>query len=300
MEKKKTWLHKIHTALFSASIRQKFEKVTIYAAVGGFLTHLGLIFLYKLGFLPLPDSAGELLTEPISAIYTPFSFILIFEVYELIYYLPRSFTTSIGKQYEIISLIVIRRIFKDISNLELKDFWSNYYDRMFVGDMLGFLLLFGLIYFFHRLKKKKPIYTDPPLLNKFIAFKKATSIFLVPVFVGMALYSFVEWAYELQQFRLGMTQDLSDINKVFYDEFFTTLIMVDVLILLISLHYTDRYSQLIRNAGFIISTVLIRLSFSVTGLLNIILIVAGVLFGVLILAIYNQYGKLDEGSPYPT
>ena len=300
MESKKTWLHKIHTALFSASIRQKFEQITIYAAVGGFLTHLGLIFLYKLGLLPLPELAGELLTEPISAIYTPFSFILIFEVYELIYYLPRSFTTSIGKQYEIISLIVIRRIFKDISNLELKDFWSNYYDRMFVGDMLGFLVLFGLIYFFHRLKKKKPIYADPPLLNKFIQFKKATSVFLVPVFIGMALYSFIEWAYELQQFRLGLTQDLSDINKVFYDEFFTTLIMVDVLILLISLHYTDRYSQLIRNAGFIISTVLIRLSFSVTGLINIILIVGGVFFGVLILAIYNQYGKLDEDVPKTT
>ena len=57
-----------------------------------------------------------LLTNPISGIYTPFSIILYYEIFLLIYYLPRSFTTSILKQFEIISLIVIRRIFYDIPN----------------------------------------------------------------------------------------------------------------------------------------------------------------------------------------
>ena len=47
-----------------------------------------------------------------------------------------------------------------------------------------------------------------------------------------------------------------------------------------------------RNTGFIISTILLRLSFSVTGLFSIILLVLGVAFGLVILKIY----KLAEES----
>ena len=61
----------------------------------------------------------------------------------------------------------------------------------------------------------------------------------------------------------------------------------DVFILLISFQYTERYSQLIRNTGFIISTILLRLSFSASGLTSILLIISGILFGLLILLIYN-------------
>ena len=83
-----------------------------------------------------------------------------------------------------------------------------------------------------------------------------------------------------------------DLNGVFFVDFFTVLILVDVLILLISFQYTERYSQLMRNTGFIISTILLRLSFSVTGLFSIILLVLGVAFGLVILKIY----KLAEES----
>ena len=50
--------------------------------------------------------------------------------------------------------------------------------------------------------------------------------------------------------------------------------------------------RVIRNSGFIISTILIKLSFSIDGVLSTILIVTAVLFGVLILLIHNQYKKL--------
>jgi hypothetical protein len=65
-----------------------------------------------------------------------------------------------------------------------------------------------------------------------------------------------------------------------------------VLLLLISFLHTDKFNRVIRNSGFIISTILIKLSFGIEGLLNIILIVVAVLFGVVILAIHNQFEKL--------
>jgi hypothetical protein len=70
--------------------------------------------------------------------------------------------------------------------------------------------------------------------------------------------------------------------------------LVDVFILLISFQYTERYSQLIRNTGFIISTILLRLSFSAIGITSIILLVSGIAFGIIILAIYNQMEKVPK------
>ena len=81
------------------------------------------------------------------------------------------------------------------------------------------------------------------------------------------------------------------LNNLFFNEFFTILILADVFILLLSFQYTERYSQLIRNTGFIISTILLRLSFSVSGLTSILLIISGIIFGLLILLIYNAIEK---------
>jgi NADH:ubiquinone oxidoreductase subunit 4 (subunit M) len=66
---------------------------------------------------------------------------------------------------------------------------------------------------------------------------------------------------------------------------------VDVILLLFSFFHTDEFHKIIRNSGFIISTILIRLSFSVDGLLNTLLILAAIVFGLFIIKIYNKYEK---------
>ena len=55
--------------------------------------------------------------------------------------------------------------------------------------------------------------------------------------------------------------------------------------------YTDQFHKVIRNSGFIISTILIRLSFSVDGFLNNCLIIGSIGFGLLILWIHNRFEK---------
>jgi hypothetical protein len=79
------------------------------------------------------------------------------------------------------------------------------------------------------------------------------------------------------------------INNLFFDEFFTVLILVDVVLLLISFFYTDQFHKIIRNSGFVISTILIRMSFGVSGLISTVLIVVAVLFGLAIITIHNKY-----------
>tara|TARA_Y100000994_G_scaffold87814_1_gene72689 strand:- start:486 stop:788 length:303 start_codon:yes stop_codon:yes gene_type:complete len=83
----------------------------------------------------------------------------------------------------------------------------------------------------------------------------------------------------------------ANIDYLFFVDFFTILILVDVFILLVSFQYTERYSQLIRNTGFIISTILLRLSFSAEGLTSLLLLVSGIVFGLIILLIYNNMEK---------
>ena len=111
-------LNKLHQFFLSEFTKKRIEKTILYVALFGFFIHLILIYLSNAGIVNL-SLKSELLKNPISAIYTPFSFILVYEVYLLIYYLPKSFTTYVTKQYEIITLIIIRKLFKDLSILEL-------------------------------------------------------------------------------------------------------------------------------------------------------------------------------------
>jgi hypothetical protein len=122
MTKQKNIVQFIFNMFLSENTREKTEKIILRIAIFSFFIHLVLIYFLKLDFISF-TSNSELLENPISAVYTPFSFILIYEVYLLIYYLPKSFTTYITKQYEIITLIIIRKLFKDLSALELSENW---------------------------------------------------------------------------------------------------------------------------------------------------------------------------------
>ena len=138
-------IDKCHKLLFSEKNLKLFETAILFLAVTGFIVHLLLIYVninYELDYLSKLDN---LFTNPISALYTPFSFLLIYEVFLLIYYLPRSFTTSIRKEYEIISLIMIRKVFEDIPNLNTETGIFNTESLNLLYNLLGILIIYYLI-----------------------------------------------------------------------------------------------------------------------------------------------------------
>jgi hypothetical protein len=278
--------------LLSDKTRTKTEKVILNIALLSFFIHLAFIYLSKLDIINF-TSSSELLNNPISAIYTPFSFILIYEVYLLIYYLPKSFTTYITKQYQIITLIIIRKLFKDLSALELTSDWFEIKgDLQFTYDLIASLLLFFLIYLFQKQGKQKvkQQISLQPVIEKFVQKKRLIAVILVPLFFFMALNTLIKWSTGVT-ISSSEFPSLESINNLFFDQFFTVLILVDVILLLISFFYTDQFHKIIRNSGFIISTILIRMSFGVSGLINTILILVAVLFGLAILSIHNKYEK---------
>lgn len=278
--------------LLSDKTKRKSEQVILIIAIASFITHLVLIYLVDFGFITLSTHTG-LLKNPIAAIYTPFSFILVYEVYLLIYYLPKSITTYIGKQYEIISLIIIRRLFKDLSNLKLSTDWFEIkYDLQFTYDLVASILLFFLIYQFYLQSKKRYIVVfkdESESIKKFIKIKKILAASLVPVLIFVAIYSFVIWCLGAINPAGNENVSFNNINSIFFEQFFNILIIADVLLLLFSFFHTDEFHKVIRNSGFIISTILIRISFSVSGLMNTVLIVSATVFGLLILMIHNKF-----------
>ena len=285
-------LNKLYQIFLSEYAKQRIEKTILYVALVGFFIHLILIYLSKFGIINL-SVEPELFKNPISAIYTPFSFILIYEVYLLIYYLPKSFTTYITKQYEIITLIIIRKLFKDLSSIELKSNWFEIKgDLQFTYDILASIILFYLIFQFenHGTRKLQLENQNKPLFQGFIRSKKIIAVFLVPIFFTMALVTLVNWTSDIT-FSSHQFPSFEKINNLFFEEFFTVLILVDVVLLLISFFYTDKFHKIIRNSGFVVSTILIRMSFGVSGLISTILIVVAVLFGLSIIIIHNKYEK---------
>ena len=277
------FIDNIFVRVFSETKQNKVERATLWLSMIGFIIHLFLIYAKKYDWFEI-SFESSLLIDPISAIYTPFSIILVYEIYLLVVNLPRSFTTSVSKQFQIISLILIRRIFADIPKIDLKANWLNTQENIqLIYDVLGVLIIYFLIFLFNKGRLRLPKKPINPNIQSFVASKKVVSLILLPILIITSLISVYHWIYGLIYLQIT-----SDINSIFYNEFFTILILADVLILLLSFQYTERYSQLIRNTGFVICTILISLSFGVSRLTNVVLMISSVALGLVILTIYNM------------
>jgi len=288
-------MKKIFGNFLSEKFRERTERIAIGIAIVSFLVHLLVIFLVNKNIIQINS---KLTANAISAVYTPFSFILVYEVFLLVFYLPRSISSYIGKQYEIITLIVIRRIFKDIGNIEMSSNWFKLEsDLQFTYDMATALILFFLIQKFyqklerHGAEDKTKTLEGQARINKFVKLKKNIATVLIPALIILAIYSFSSWIVASTQDHWSHITTFKNINNIFFEDFFMLLIIIDVILLLFSLFYFDSFHIIIRNSGFVISTILIKLSFSVEGLINNCLIIAAVVFGYLILLIHNSYKK---------
>ena len=296
---KKVILH-IFDKLLSKESKLKLEKVIFTLAMVGFILHLLIIGLVRIGRL---DVDGSLigLQDPIDAIYTPFSIILFYEVYCLIYYLPKSITIYIGKQFEIITLITIRDMFDEMSKLNLSHDLHMYSNIQFIYSMGAILMLFLLIFLFYKQNQKAirinnnthgELIRLPEKNKKYLFAKQVLALLVGLVFISLAFFKFFEWGYNNNSF-IDFLQNTKPVTRDFYSNFFMVLILSDVVVLLFSFAITDVFPKVIRNSGFVISTTLIKLSFNVTGLTSHILVVMSVIFGTLILFLYKHYKTIE-------
>lgn len=123
------------------------------------------------------------------AIEYSFNFLLFFEMIGLVFAIPQSITSSIGKQFQIMSLIFLRTSFEELSNLSLNSPFQEQFtiiSRM-AADAAAALVIFSLTHWFYKLQKRRKIIDETERV-KFINLKKLIAIgVLIGLFVSVFL-----------------------------------------------------------------------------------------------------------------
>jgi hypothetical protein len=271
--------------LYSERRQKQLDRMVMNVSVAGLIAHLALIFLARTLTSP-PAVIAAVGQNYLSAIYTPFSFILFYEVLTLIGALPRSMTQSIAKQYEIVSLIFIRSFFKDIAELHgLSEFVSLSHEAwLALANVSAGLLMFLLVtVFLHAARRRgdddRPE-TELPELEKFISRKKVIALGLTVLLLAIAAQRVIEFLF---------ARHAVNVNSFFYTDVFSAMIFTDVLIVILSLAVSDRYELVFRNGAFVISTILIRFSLTAVWPYGALLALMGMVFGICTLLIYNYH-----------
>ena len=249
--------------------------------IGSFVGTLLLAELERTGWLTLP---GILPRSHFAAVYVAFTLLLVAEILSLVFTLADSVANSVGKQFELLSLILLRKAFLEFSELAEPLQWEALTSQLLVilADGTAALLIYALIAVFFRIQRHRPITTREDDREGFVQSKKVVALSLL---VACAV--------------ILIDNVLATINGQSYPYFeavYLVFIFADILLVLISYRYSDSYHVLFRNSGFALSAVMIRLSLSAPAYLNAALGVFAVLFA---LGIAYAYAKLFDGRAAP-
>lgn len=253
------------------------QKILASSLVLFFLVAVTVIELNRRALLAAPFDRIFSLTH-LAAIEQAFNLLLALEVISLILSLVHSVSKSVGKQFEILSLILLRGTFKKISHFSEPLVWEQIESVIvpIATSAVSALLIFVILGFFYRLQKPHPLKMRVGDKSKFILAKKVIALALLVCFLGLGVYDL--WGYLV----LGHPENI-------FEMFYTLLIFSDVLIVLISLRYSSQYLVAFRNSGFAVATVLIRLALLAPTTIGALLGVGTAVFALGITLAYNAF-----------
>ena len=118
---------------------------------------------------------------------------------------------------------------------------------------------------------------------------------LILILFLLSISSFFVWGSDMIE-ALKLKQNYPNPNTVFYADFFSIMIFVDVLLLIISFIYHFSFFTIFRNASFIITTILIRLSLTIEKPMNYLIILIGFLFSIISFYLYSLRNTNNKTS----
>lgn len=241
-----------------------------------FLASLTIIELKRQGMLP-QELAAMVPGNHFYAVHAAFTVILVLEVISLIFVLPCSFSRSLGKQFEILSLILIRNAFKELSYFAEPLGYEGNVEKILhiLASGFGALLIFSLLGVYYKVQRRSEEDIRNIDLYGFVASKKAISLLLLVSFVSMGGYS-------MYQTLMGIE------HPDFIHGFYTQLILTDILIVLVSQCFHPSAKMMFRNSGYALSTLMIRLALVAPVYYNVLLGAAAMGFAIL-LTLASQY-----------
>lgn len=256
---------------------EKMHKKISVTLVLFFLVMVILIECKRLGIIS--GSMTDLIPDNhFYAVQYAFTVVLVLEVISLVFTLPCSFSRSVGKQFEILSLILMRNAFKELAQIpEPVSFKGSEWAIMhIISDGFGALLIFALLgYYYYTQSRVTDDAMKPTDLFSFVAAKKGIALILLILFTYMGINSAV----------LSLTG--KEHTDFLYD-FYTLLILTDILVVLISQCFQPSFFTVFRNSGYALSTLLIRLALAAPPFFNVLLGVAAAVFAILLTKISGK------------
>jgi len=250
---------------------EKMHKKISLTLVLFFLVSLVSIELNRQGILPA-SLAGIIPKNHFFAVQAAFTVVLILEVISLIFTIPCSFSRSVGKQFEILALILMRNAFKQLSYFpEPITFIGNEAAILnILSDGFGALLIFALLGYYYRIQALSSDDKMRPLdIFSFVAAKKGIAIILLVVFTFLGISSVI-------------ASVTGKSHPDFLHSFYTILILTDILVVLLSQCFQPSFYAIFRNSGFALSTLIIRIALAAPPFYNVLLGVAAALFAILL------------------
>jgi hypothetical protein len=250
---------------------EKMHRKISFGLVIFFVFSLISIELNRRNLLP-PAFAPAVPTNHFFGVQAAFTVVLILEVISLVFTIPCSFSRSVGKQFEILALILMRNAFKELSYFpEPITFLGNEQAILnILSDGFGALLTFALLGYYYKVQARA---TDermqPTDLYSFVAAKKGIALILLSIFIFMGIDS-------------GIATLAGIPHTDFLHGFYTLLILTDVLVVLISQCYQPSFYAVFRNSGFALSTLIIRIALAAPPFFNVLLGAAAALFAILL------------------
>ncbi len=277
--------------ILSHDVLSFIKHLSIYAAVISFLTSILLVWLRNAGL----SEWHAIPNNYFSAIYAAFTFILFYEIISMVFALPYSIARSVAKQYEVISLVIVRHIFEYTGDFtHIKSLTEDYMPFLsLAASIFGSLGIFFLIGIFRKVQLHTGLETTKENLLIFVFLKKILALFLFGVILWLGVQEvmhFISFLISDPSLPQG-SGDHGHFGYSFYKIVFSVMIFTDILLVLITMQYGGSYQLVFRNTGLLISTVLLRISFSAEMITGILLVNTAVIIAILSTLIYNMHCK---------
>ena len=256
-----------------------------------------IFFIYLAGLLGIEANRQGVLPPwlehitPIShfqAIHLAFTLILGMEVMELILTISGSLSKSLGKQFEVMALILLRDAFKELSKLpEPVSLTSGIEPVVHIASAgLGALIIFICLGFYYQLRTHQNYITNPEEQMRYVMSKKLISLVLFLLFVGIAVRDLILFV------QTGNDAD-------FFETIYTILIFADIALVLISQRFMPDFHAVFRNSGFVIGTLIMRLYLSAPWPWNIASSIFAAVFVLALTWATTYFGPSRLRKPLP-
>lgn len=269
------WVRRVYRWLHRGWESKRVQHLVATALIAIFVGALLLIELRRLGLLPFE----WLPSNHFHAVRLGFNLLLVVEVVGLVFGLTGSPGRTLGRQFEILSLILLRQSLKELVHAPEPLHWDALRPFVWpmVADAAGAVAVFALVGLFYRLQRDGDEQTAERTPELFAASKEAVALVVLLIFLLLAGRGVSDAL---------LRQEGAAAYDSFFETLYTVLVFADLTIVFLSLRHSFSYENVFRSSGYAVVTVLIRIALTAPPYLNAALGVGATVLGIALAAAY--------------